>query len=126
MGRLTAHPELKKTQSGTSVCSFCVAVQRNYKDGNGEYQSDFIQCVAWRNTAEFISKFFEKGQLIGIVGSIQTRKYEDKEGNKKTAVEVIAEEASFADSKKENSQSYVKKSPDGEFEEGGDDEELHF
>lgn len=126
IGRLTAHPELKKTQSGTSVCSFCIAVQRNFKDGNGEYQSDFINIVAWRNTAEFVSKFFEKGQLIGIVGSIQTRNYEDKNGNKRTAVEVVAEEASFVESKKENSQSSEKPNLDVEFEEIGDDEDLPF
>lgn len=100
-GRLTSVPELKTTVSGISVLSFSIAVQRQYKDATGMYPTDFINIVAWRNTAEFISKYFEKGQLIAIVGSIQTRPYIDKDGNKRTAVEVVADEAHFVESKKD-------------------------
>ena len=97
MGRLTADPELKKTPSGVSVTSFTVAVNRSY--GKQERQTDFIECVAWRNTAEFICKYFRKGQMIAVQGSIQTRSYQDKQGNKRKAVEVQADNVSFADSK---------------------------
>ena len=102
MGRLTAAPELKKTQSDVSICSFTVAVDRDYKDANGERQADFIRCVAWRQTAEFISKYFGKGAMIAVVGSIQSRQYEDKDGNKRTSIEVVAEKASFTGEKSEN------------------------
>ena len=100
-GRLTSVPELKTTVSGISVLSFSIAVQRQYKDATGMYPTDFINIVAWRNTAEFISKNFEKGQHIAIVGSIETRPYIDKDGNKRTAVEVVADEAHFVESKKD-------------------------
>lgn len=131
IGRLTAQPELKKTQSGVSICSFSIAVQRNYKDANGSYTTDFINIVTWRNTAEFVCKFFTKGQLIGIVGSIQSRSYEDKNGNKRTAIEVVADEAQFVESKREssaNSDPQEFKAPavaggnDVEFEEVEDDD----
>lgn len=97
-GRLTADPELKTTQSGVSVCSFSIAVERRYKQGE-EKQSDFINIVAWRQTAEFISKYFSKGSMIGIEGSIQTRKYTDKEGNNRTAFEIVANNVQFIGSK---------------------------
>lgn len=100
-GRLTAKPELKKTQTDVSVTSFSLAVQRNFKNGNGEYDTDFLNCVAWRNQAEFITKYFDKGQLITVVGSLTSRRYEDAEGHKRTAYEVIVEEAMFAESKNE-------------------------
>lgn len=93
MGRLTADPELKKTPSGVSVTTFTVAVNRSY--GKQERQTDFIECVAWRNTAEFICKYFRKGQMIAVQGSIQTRSYQDKHGNKRKAVEVLADKADF-------------------------------
>lgn len=101
VGRLTADPELRTTQSGVSVCSFSVAVDRKYNSG-GERQADFINCVAWRQSAEFISKYFNKGKLIGIEGSIQTRNYEDKQGNKRVAVEVVVDNASFIGGKSES------------------------
>ena len=101
-GRLTADPELKTTQSGVSVISFCVAVQRQYKSGEDPI-TDFINVVAWRHTAEFVTKYFHKGNMIGIEGSIQTRKYEDKDGNKRTAFEVLADDVSFCSTKKEKS-----------------------
>ena len=101
MGRLTADPELKKTQSGTSVTAFTVAVDRRYQKSGEEKQTDFISVVAWRQTAEFIEKYFSKGSMIAVRGSIQTRRYEDNNGNKRTAVEVVADEVSFCGSKAE-------------------------
>ncbi|MCL2087952.1 MAG: single-stranded DNA-binding protein [Oscillospiraceae bacterium] len=101
MGRITAAPELKQTQSGLAVTSFSIAVDRNYKSaGQERAATDFINIVAWRQTAEFICKYFTKGSLIAIEGSIETRHYEDKNGNKRTAVEVIAERAHFTGEKK--------------------------
>ena len=98
-GRLTADPELKTTQSGVSVVSFCIAVQRQYKSGE-EPITDFINIVAWRHTAEFVTKYFKKGNMIGIEGSIQTRKYTDKDGNNRTAFEVLANNVQFVESKR--------------------------
>ena len=100
MGRLTADPELRYTQSNIPVTSFTLAVDRRYASG-GERQTDFINVVAWRQTAEFVSKWFKKGQLVAVDGSIQTRKYQDREGNNRTAVEVVADHAHFADSKRD-------------------------
>ena len=99
-GRLTVKPELKTTTGGISVTTFSIAVQRRYKSADGSYPTDFINIVAWRSTAEFITRFFDKGQLIAIVGSIQTRNYEDKTGAKRTAVEVVADEAQFVESRR--------------------------
>lgn len=105
MGRLTADPELRKTTTGLSVTSFTVAVDRNYKSGD-ERQTDFINVTAWRGTADFVSTYFKKGQMIAVQGSIQTRNYEDKNGNKRTAVEIIAENVSFCGSKNEGGNTY--------------------
>lgn len=99
MGRLTRDPEMRSTQSGTPVCSFTVAVDRNFRTQSGERQTDFINCVAWRQTAEFVSKYFTKGRMIAIVGSIQSRNYTDKDNNKRTAVEVVVDKVSFAGDK---------------------------
>ena len=93
-GRLTANPELKTTTNGISVTSFTIAVDRPYKSGE-EKKTDFINIVAWRGTAEFVTHYFQKGSLIGIEGSIQTRRYTDKNGNNRTAFEVVAENAQF-------------------------------
>lgn len=98
-GRLTSDPELKTTQSNVSVTSFCIAVQRRYKSGE-EPITDFINIVAWRNTAEFVAKYFKKGNMIGIEGSIQTRKYTDKDGNNRVAFEVLASGVQFVESKR--------------------------
>jgi single-strand DNA-binding protein len=96
MGRVTAAPELKTTRSGgQSVTAFTIAVERRYLTKDGEKITDFINCVAWRNTAEFISKYFKKGDPIVVVGEIQTRKYTDKNGNNRVAVEVIIDYARF-------------------------------
>jgi single-strand DNA-binding protein len=102
MGRLTRDPELKTTPQGVSVASFSVAVDRGYVKQGEERQADFINIVAWRSTAEFISKYFVKGQMIAIVGRLQTRNYDDKDGKKVYVTEVLADEVSFADSKKES------------------------
>ena len=99
LGRLTAAPELKTTTSGISVTSFCVAVDRRHSGKDGERQADFINCVAWRNTAEFIAKWFNKGDPISIQGEIQTRKYTDKDGNNRVAVEVVTNDARFVPTK---------------------------
>ena len=101
MGRLTAAPELKTTQSGISTVRFSVAVERRYNKQGEERQTDFIDCVAWRQTAEFVSKYFNKGSMIAVEGSIQTRNYEDKNGNKRKAVEVQVDNVSFCGSKSE-------------------------
>ncbi len=95
-GRLTADPELKTTNNGTSVCSFSIAVDRRYRSGE-DRQTDFINIVAWRASAEFVSKYFKKGQMIAIEGSIQTRRYQDKDGKNRTAFEVVASNVQFAD-----------------------------
>lgn len=100
MGRITADPELRKTTTDISVCSFTVAVDRNYRT-DGDKQADFINVVAWRGTADFVSRYFKKGDMIAVRGSIQTRNYEDKNGNKRTAVEIVADEVSFCGSKNE-------------------------
>ena len=87
MGRLVADPELRTTQSGTNVCSFRIACDRNFARQGEQRQADFIDIVAWRQQAEFVSKYFQKGSLIAIEGSLQTRQYQDKNGNNRTAVE---------------------------------------
>ena len=94
-GRITSDPELKHTQSDVAVTSFTLAVQRSYKARGEDYVTDWIDCVAWRNTAEFICKYFGKGQLMALTGSIQTRTWEDKQGNKRKSVEIVAKEVSF-------------------------------
>ncbi|MBQ8076978.1 MAG: single-stranded DNA-binding protein [Eubacterium sp.] len=101
MGRLTYEPELRTTQSGLSVLSFQVACDRSYQASGQERQADFIDCVAWRQTAEFISRYFHKGSMIAVEGSIQTRNYTDKNGNNRKAVEVVANNVSFCGSKAE-------------------------
>ena len=101
MGRITRDLELRHTQSGTAVCQFCVAVTRSFQDANGEYQSDFIDCVAWRNSAEFITKYFSKGAMIALDGELQTRNYTDKDGNKRKATELFVSSSAFTGEKRE-------------------------
>ena len=105
-GRLTADPELKTTPSGVNVCSFSLAVNRKVAK-DAEQKTDFITIQAWRQTAEFICKFFKKGSSICVVGSLQTRSWQDQNGNKRTATEVVADEAMFVDSKNENGGQYT-------------------
>lgn len=100
-GRLTADPELKTTPNGISVTRFSIAVNRNYGSGE-DRQTDFINIVAWRHSAEFVAKYFKKGNLIGIEGSIQTNKYQDKNGNNRTSFEVVANNIQFVESKRDS------------------------
>ena len=106
MGRLTRDPELRTTQSGVSVTSFTVAVDRDFggRDG-GEKQTDFIDCVAWRQTGEFISKYFTKGRMAVVSGRLQSRKWETKEGDKRTSWEVVVDNAYFGDSRRDSDSS---------------------
>ncbi len=106
MGRLTADPELKTTPNGVSVTSFCVAVDRKYVRQGEERQADFINVVAWRQTADFVTRYFRKGSMIAVQGSIQTRSYEDKTGAKRTAVEIVADSVSFCGSKNGSNESF--------------------
>ncbi len=103
-GRLTSDVELKQTPSGVSVCTFTLAVNRKYQS-EGQQQADFINCQAWRGTADFISKYFKKGSSLCIVGSVQTRSWQDQQGNKRYATEIVADEAMFVDSKSEDTPS---------------------
>lgn len=116
MGRLCADPELKTTQSGLSVTSFALAVDKGKDKG-----ADFIDIVAWRDTADFINKYFDKGSMIAIVGSIQTRTYEDKNGNKRKAVEVVAREVSFCGTRESKANNL-----DNDNNDSDDEEELPF
>lgn len=102
MGRLTADPELRTTPSGVSVCRFTLAVDRNYAKAGTERQTDFINCLAWRGTAEFVSKYFSKGQLVAIDGSIQTGSYTDNNGNKRYTFEVVANNVNFTGDRRES------------------------
>ena len=102
MGRITKDPELKHTPQGVSVCSFSIAVNRRFAK-EGQQNADFINCIAWRNTAEFITKYFHKGSMIAVVGSIQTRTWEDANGKKQYATEVSVDEAYFTGSKENSS-----------------------
>lgn len=104
MGRLVADPELRTTPAGYSVCSFRIACDRSYVQQGRERQADFIDIVAWRQQADFVSKYFQRGSMIAVEGSLQTRNYQDKNGNNRTAVEVVANNISFAGAKRQDSQ----------------------
>lgn len=99
IGNLTRDPELTETSSGVAVVHFSIAVNRNYTDANGEKQTDFFNCTVWRQTAEAVGKYSKKGDKLAVVGSVQMRTYEDNQGVKKTAVDVIAQEVQFLTSK---------------------------
>ena len=105
MGRLVADPELRQTPSGVSVCSFRIAVDRTYQPKGQEKQTDFINIVTWRSTAEFVSRYFRKGQLVAVQGSIQTSQYTDRDGNKRTAFDVVADNVFFAEPKRDGTSS---------------------
>ena len=126
MGRLTAAPELKITQSGTNVTAFCIAVERRFQQKDGEKQSDFINCVAWRNTAEFITRYFSKGDMIAVTGEIQTRKYKDKDGNNRVAFEVIIDNVSFCGGKNGGNGSETAPKSNDNINANVDDEDLPF
>ena len=99
MGRLTRDPELRRTGSGVAVASFTVAVDRDFAPNGGEKETDFIDCVAWRQTGEFVSKYFTKGRMIVVSGRLQIRSWTDKDGNKRKNAEIVADNAYFGDSK---------------------------
>lgn len=103
MGRLTRDPELRRTQSGTAVASFSLAVDRDYKTQSGEKETDFFDVVAWRTTAEFVAKYFTKGRMAVVEGRLQVRPWQDKDGNNRRSTEIIAENIYFGDSKKDGS-----------------------
>ena len=106
MGRLTRDPELRRTGSGVAVASFTLAVDRDFgKNDNGERETDFIDCVAWRQTGEFVSKYFTKGRMAVVSGRLQIRNWTDKEGNKRRTAEVIADNVYFGDSKRDGDSS---------------------
>ena len=133
MGRMVRDPEVKTTQSGVSVCNFTIAVDRDYKNGD-ERVADFVDCVAWRGTAEFVQKYFTKGRMAVVSGSLQSRKWEDKDGNKRTSWEVQVQNVYFGDSKRDgDSSGSSSQSNDGygpqepqQFTEVEDDGELPF
>ncbi len=101
MGRLTRDPELRRTQSGTAVTSFSLAVDRDFKSQSGEKETDFIDVVAWRSTAEFVAKYFSKGRMAVVEGRLQIRDWKDKDGNNRRSAEVIADNIYFGDSKRD-------------------------
>ena len=103
MGRLTRDPELRRTGSGTAVTSFSLACDRDFKSQSGEKETDFIEVVAWKNTAEFVSKYFSKGRMAVVEGRLQIRDWTDKAGSKRTTAEVVADNVYFADSKRSES-----------------------
>ena len=106
MGRLTRDPELRRTKSGTAVTSFSLAVDRDFKSQGGDKETDFIDIVAWRNTAEFVSKYFTKGRMAVVEGRLQIRDWTDRDGGKRRSAEVIAENVYFGDSKREGGSDY--------------------
>lgn len=137
MGRLTRDPELRRTGSGIAVASFSVAVERDFKSRESDNkETDFIDIVAWRQTGEFVSKYFTKGQMIAVTGRLQIRNWEDKDGNKRRSAEVVADNVYFAESKRGNSgdvpyatpsESSYAPPPSSDFAELGDDDgELPF
>lgn len=124
MGRLVRPPELRYTQSNTPVTSFTVAVDRDYQSGGTDRQTDFIDCVAWRSTAEFVSKYFTQGSMAVVTGRLQSRKWQDKNGNNRTAWEVVADSVYFGESKRDRADAPV--STPTLVEVDGDDEDLPF
>ena len=134
MGRLTRDPELRRTQTGTPVASFTLAVDRDLKDKQtGERKTDFIDCVAWRNTGEFVSKYFAKGRVAVLEGRLQIREWTDKDGNKRRSAEVVADNVYFGDSKREgdsggySAPAYGSTTAEGDqFAELDDDEPIPF
>jgi single-strand DNA-binding protein len=135
MGRLTRDPELRRTQNGTAVTSFTLSVDRDFKNADGTKDTDFIDVVAWRNTAEFVSKYFSKGRMAVVEGRLQLRDWTDKDGNKRRNAEVLADNIYFGDSKKEGDSSggykaagkAVDVEPEaGDFAEVEDDGDLPF
>lgn len=135
MGRLTRDPELRRTQNGTAVAGFALAVDRDFKNADGTKETDFIEVVAWRSSAEFVSKYFTKGRMAIVEGRLQIRDWTDKDGNKRRNAEVVADNVYFGDSKKEGDSSGGYKAAgkavdvepgEGEFAEIEDEEDWPF
>lgn len=127
MGRLTRDPELRRTNSGNAVTSFTVAVDRDFKTQSGEKETDFIDVVAWRNTAEFVSKYFSKGRMAVVEGRLQLRDWTDKDGNKRRTAEIVADSVYFGDSKRDGGDnSGCESAPSGGFDEIEDGGDLPF
>lgn len=135
MGRLTRDPELRRTQNGTAVAGFALAVDRDYKNADGTKETDFIEVVAWRSSAEFVSKYFTNGRMAIVEGRLQIRDWQDKDGNKRRSAEVVADNVYFGDSKKEGDSSGGYKAAgkavdvepgEGEFAEIEDEEDWPF
>lgn len=134
MGRLVADPELRHTTNDVSVTSFTLAVDRSYVQSGKDRQADFIDVVAWRSTADFVCKYFHKGQLVAVEGEIQTRSYSDKDGNKRKAFEIVADTVHFAESKRSQAAATVEyaeppayaSSDTGDFERVPSDDDLPF
>ena len=124
-GRLCSDPELRRTNSGTAVASFTVAVDRDFKSQSGEKEPDFIDVVAWRNTAEFVSKYFSKGRMAVVEGRLQLRDWTDKNSNKRRSAEIVADNVYFGDSKRDGGDT-VQSEPQGGFSEIADDGDLPF
>lgn len=125
MGRLTRDPELRQTQSGTPVCSFTLAVDRRVGKDQ-ERRADFIDCTAWQKAAEFVSKYFFKGQLMALEGRLQMRDWTDKNGNKRRSAEVVADNIEFCGGRNEGRGSEAQVPVDVEFDESDDEEDLPF
>lgn len=127
MGRLTRDPELRHTQSGTAVAGFSLAVERDFKGDTGDRETDFIDCVAWRSTAEFVSRYLSKGRMAVVDGRLQMRDWTDRDGNKRRSAEVVADHVYFGDSKREagTSQGQITayQPNDVAFQELGDDDD---
>ena len=126
MGRLTRDPELRRTQGGTAVTSFTMAVDRDFKSQSGEKETDFIDVVAWRNTGEFAAKYLAKGRMAAVEGRIQVRDWQDKDGNRRKSVEVVADNVYFADSKRDSKPQEPRAVDEQEFDEIEDDGDLPF
>lgn len=126
MGRMTRDPELRRTKSGTAVTSFAIACDSDFKSDSGEREVDFFDCVAWRSTAEYVSKYFTKGRMAVVAGRLQTREWTDKNGNKRNATEIVAESVYFGDSKREGAAQQSYSAPQESFAELTDEDELPF
>lgn len=116
MGRLTAEPECKNTQSGTTFCRFTIAVDRDFADKDGNRQADFFGIIAWKGTADFVSKYFHKGQMIAVQGRLQTGTYVDKEGVTRKSWDIVADQVYFAEGKRDNSNQRSNKNVNAEYE----------
>ena len=124
MGRLAADPQMRQTQAGKSVCSFRIACDRGRKDANGQNQTDWLDVVAWDKTADFVSRYFSKGSMIAVTGRLQSRNYQDKNGNNRTAIEIVANQVSFSGEKKQQDTKSFQQANENalNFAQGGNDD----